>query len=126
MAGEDWNWDPWSYREGTDVTRPGGIVGFGVRANDGDIGTIDEATMDVGSSYVVVDTGGWIFGRKVLLPAGTIQRVDWDEKVVHVDRTKAEIKDSPELGGGGSGDHEYRDLVAQYYGDTYLRRGIGI
>ena len=34
---------------------------------DGEIGKIDEATYDVGSAFVVVDTGPWILGRKVLI-----------------------------------------------------------
>jgi hypothetical protein len=52
------------------------VVGFDVEATDGSIGKIDEATYDVGSSYVVVDTGPWIFGSKVMLPAGIITRVE--------------------------------------------------
>jgi hypothetical protein len=51
------------------------VSGFWVQAVDGEIGCVDEATYDARSSYVVVDTGPWIFGEKVLLPAGTIQRV---------------------------------------------------
>ena len=44
-----------------------------MEAVDGGIGKIDEAskideaTYDVGSSYIVVDTGPWFFGKKVLL-----------------------------------------------------------
>jgi hypothetical protein len=48
-----------------------GIAGFHVEAVDGHIGSIDEASYEVGGAYLVVDTGPWIFGRKVLLPAGT-------------------------------------------------------
>ena len=44
------------------------LTGFKVEARDGDIGKIDEATYDVGRSYLVVDTGPWIFGRKVDAP----------------------------------------------------------
>ena len=68
-----------------------------MEAVDGSIGKIDRASFDVGSSFVVVDTGPWIFGRKVMLPAGTIDRVDWNEEKVYVDRTKDQIKDSPEF-----------------------------
>jgi hypothetical protein len=32
-----------------------------------------------------------------MLPAGTIDRVDWNEEKVYVDRTKDQIKDSPEF-----------------------------
>ena len=71
-------------------------VGYHVHATDGDIGKIDEASDDAGSSRLVVDTGPWIFGRKVVLPAGTVQRVDDDEEKVYVDLTKDQIKNSPE------------------------------
>ena len=41
------------------------VTGFEVEATDGGIGKVDEATNEVGSSYLVVDTGPWIFGKKV-------------------------------------------------------------
>ena len=47
--------DLWNYPEGT--TTPLDIQGFKVRATDGEIGKIDEATYDVGSAFIVVDTG---------------------------------------------------------------------
>ena len=73
------------------------LTGFEVAAVDGDIGKIDEATHDVDASYFVVDTGMWIFGKKVLLPAGLIDRVDRDDEKVYVDRTKEEIENAPEF-----------------------------
>ena len=45
---------------------------FPSRRLDGSIGKVDDATNDVGGSFIVVDTGPWIFGKKVLLPAGVI------------------------------------------------------
>ena len=114
------NWDAWNYRESTEVSgRQGDLTGFKVHAVDGGIGKIDAATREVGDSYVVVDTGPWIFGRKVMLPAGTIERVDWDEESVWVDRTKDQIKDSPELGEESLTDPGYRDSVGTYYGRSY-------
>ena len=50
------------------------LVGFDVEALDGDVGKVDGASTEAGDSYIVVDTGPWILGRKVLLPAGTIRR----------------------------------------------------
>src|SRR6478609_10733237 len=72
------------------------LSGFKVEATDGDIGKVDEASNEVGGSYIVVDTGPWIFGKKVLLPAGVLQNVDFDTETIYVDRTKDEIKDAPE------------------------------
>jgi len=115
-------WDAWTYRESAEVSARGkDLTGFTVEAIDGHIGKIDQATMDVGSSYVVVDTGPWIFGRKVMLPAGTIDRVDWNDEKVYVDRTKDQIKDSPELTDADLDNPEYRDRLGTYYGDTYDR-----
>ena len=116
-------WDAWNYRETTGISaRQDKLTGFKVRAVDGDIGKVDEATRDVGAGYVVVDTGPWIFGRKVMLPAGTVERVDWQDRTVYVDRTKDQIKDSPELGENGLTDRSYRDRLGTYYDGTYNER----
>ena len=48
------------------------LIGYSVEATDGSIGKIDDATNEVGRSYIVVDTGPWIFGKHVLLPAGVV------------------------------------------------------
>jgi PRC-barrel domain protein len=107
--------DIWTYSEDY-TSKPMNIQGFEVNATDGDIGKVDEATYDVGSSYIVVDTGPWIFGRKVLLPAGVIQDIDLDNKKVLVRLTKDQIKNSPEL--DETMDHTsdvYREKVGSYY-----------
>jgi hypothetical protein len=112
----------WTYRDvdalGVDMTRGVDITGFEVEATDGSIGKIDEATYDVGSSYIVVDTGPWIFGKKVMLPAAVVQRVDLDSQTVVVDRTKDEIKDAPEFDENTYREQEYRSQVGSYYNDT--------
>jgi hypothetical protein len=112
--------DIWTYRSeaqlGADVTRGIDVTGFGVEALDGSIGKIDEATYEVGRSYIVVDTGPWIFGKKVLLPAGVIDRIDLEDEKVFVHRTKDEIKDSPEFDETLYRDDAYRGEVGTYYG----------
>jgi hypothetical protein len=115
--------EPWTYRDvdtlGVDMTRGVDLVGFEIEATDGGIGKIDEATYDVGSSYVVVDTGPWIFGKKVMLPAAVLQRVDLDSQTVVVDRTKDEIKSSPEFDEDAYQEQGYRSqLGSYYYSDT--------
>ena len=69
------------------------LAGYAVAATDGDIGTVE--TLDAAAGHLVVDTGTWIFGRSVLLPAATVERVDHRERKVHVDRTRAQVKDAP-------------------------------
>jgi hypothetical protein len=106
--------DIWGYRDQTwtDVD----LVGFSVEALDGSIGKIDECSNEVGAGYIVVDTGPWIFGKKVLLPAGVIDMVDLDETTVYVQRTKDEIKNSPEFDPDRMTDPAYRDQYGSYYG----------
>ena len=114
------SWDAWNYRESaTRMPGSGSLVGYHVHATDGDIGKIDEASDDVGTSQVVVDTGPWIFGRKVVLPAGTIERVDDADRRVYVDLTKDQIKNSPELDRATVDDAGYRDRLGTYYGEFY-------
>ena len=107
----------WSYsRESGFTDATGDIVGYKVEAADGGIGKIDEATYDAGSSYVVVDTGPWIFGKKVILPAGIIERVDPDDETVFVDRTKDEIENAPPFGESTQPGEVYRTELGDYYG----------
>ena len=106
--------DIWTHQDtslaGADLT------GYKIEAIDGSIGKIDEASNDVGASYLVVDTGPWIFGKKVLLPAGVLDRVDSEDETVYVNRTKDQIKDAPEFDESRYRDSEYRDEIGGYYG----------
>jgi hypothetical protein len=111
--------DPWTYRGadtlGIDLTKGTDLTGFSVEATDGGIGKIDEATYETSSSYLVVDTGPWIFGKKVLLPASLIQRIDLDSETVFVDRSKDEIKSAPEFDETAYSDETYRRSIGSYY-----------
>jgi hypothetical protein len=116
--------DAWNYREEAELGDGSEVVGFRVETVDGHIGKIDEASTLVGDSYLVVDTGPWIFGKKVLLPAGTVNNVDKLEQRIYVDRTKQQIKDAPEFDPDSYNTPEYRDKVGGYYGDTYGTPGV--
>jgi hypothetical protein len=105
--------DMWTYQDQTigDID----LIGYSVEATDGSIGKIDDVTNEVGASYIVVDTGPWIFGKHVLLPAGVVQRIDHEDKTVYVNRMKDEIKNSPEWDDERKVDESYRSEVGTYY-----------
>ena len=107
----------WDYQEG--VGRDGGdVVGYDVEATDGSIGKIDEASNQAGSAYLVVDTGFWIFGKKRMIPAGVVARVDDDNATVHVTMSKADIKAAPDF---SDQDRHVRDSYDTYY-ESFGRR----
>ena len=111
--------DIWTYRDDAQLgydpmTRD--ISGYKVEAVDGSIGKIDGASNDVGASYVIVDTGPWIFGKKVMLPAGVIDRVDQADEKVLINRTKDQIKNAPEFDDSMLSDTGYRSELGGYYG----------
>ena len=84
------------YGIGDDVAELPDVTGWDVEALDGHVGKVDEATYDTGASCLVVDTGFWIFGKKRMVPAGFVQRLDVDDQIVHVRLTKQQIKDAPD------------------------------
>ena len=108
----------WTYRE-ADAVEDVDLTGFEVDATDGAVGKIQEAAYELGSSWLVVDTGPWIFGKKVLLPAGTVESIDPEERKEYVDRTREEIKNAPEHDPSGYAEQEYRLALADYYSRFY-------
>jgi hypothetical protein len=92
------------------------LTGFKVEARDGSIGKVDEATHEASGSFVVIDTGPWIFGKKVMLPAGVIRDIDLDTETIFVDLMKEEIKNAPEFDEKTYRDQSYRNELGQYYG----------
>jgi hypothetical protein len=109
----------WTYRGEIDPLEDVDLAGFEVEATDGEVGKIVEATYELGSSWLVVDTGPWILGKKVLLPAGTVVSVDPEARKVYVDRSRDEIKHAPEHDASGYADQEYRLALADYYARFY-------
>ncbi|MFF3429605.1 PRC-barrel domain-containing protein [Streptomyces sp. NPDC002602] len=106
----------WGYRETSGRLAGADLTGYKVEATDGSIGKVDKHSDEVGSAYIVVDTGPWIFGKEVLLPAGTVGRIDADEKKIHVDRTKEQIKNAPEFDKDKHlGNADYHRQVGGYY-----------
>jgi hypothetical protein len=99
----------------SDLTEMGSLDGYSGEAIDGSIGKIDEASYEVGSSYIVVDAGPWIFGKRVLLPAGVIERVDHEDEPVFVSLTKEQIKNAPELDESTYRNDGYRSSLGDYY-----------
>ena len=113
--------DVWTYRQTVAKAPTLDLGGFKVEATDGEIGKVDLSTNEAAQSWIVVDTGPWILGKKVVLPASTVERVEMNRRIVFIDRTKDEIKNAPEFDPARGVDRSYRDELAAYYGRTRVR-----
>jgi hypothetical protein len=74
-------------------------IGFAIEAADGSIGSVDDFLFDDEAwtvRWVVVDTGTWLSGRRVLLPPAALRRAADDPRVYATVLTKQEVKDSPD------------------------------
>jgi hypothetical protein len=119
LPGTAADFNAWNYRADAGWTPEFDLVGYHVEATDGRIGKIDEASHATDASFLVVDTGPWIFGRKVMIPAGNVTHIDHTDRNVYVDRTKDQVKESPEFDADMYTEAAYRDKLGGYYDDTY-------
>lgn len=107
----------WSYGPTAKRTAGNDLTGYAVEATDGHIGKVDKHSDEVDSAYLVVDTGVWIFGKHVLLPAGTVRDLDEEQEKIYVNLTKDQVKNAPEFDKDRHlADTEHHRTTGEYYG----------
>ena len=94
------------------------VEGYEIHALDGEIGKvkdyiIDDQTWEI--RFIVVDTGNWLSGNKVLISPTWIREVRWDDSALAADLTKEAIKNSPEYDESVTLDHVYERKLYDYY-----------
>ena len=90
-----------------------------MNAVDGDIGRVVDLIVDDDDwqlRYLVVDTGHWLPGRKVLIPLEWAQRISWSESEVIVEMTRQAVEDSPRFHPEEPVNREYEVMLYDYYG----------
>ncbi len=73
---------------------------FALSAMDGDIGRVVDVLFDShrwAIRYVVVDTGGFLSGRRVLISPIAIGHVDWTRGRLTVRLSKRQVEDAPDV-----------------------------
>ncbi|MCM5681248.1 PRC-barrel domain-containing protein [Schlegelella sp. S2-27] len=100
--------------------------GAAVTARDGDVGSIDDVYFDderLTVRYLVVDTGGWLNHRRVLIsPYAVRTDVSADEQVF-VDLTRAQVENSPPIEADEPVSRLYEKAYADYYRYPYYWAG---
>jgi sporulation protein YlmC with PRC-barrel domain len=91
------------------------ITGYALHATDGEIGKVHDFLFDDQSwqvRYLVIDTGKWLPGRKVVVPPSVIADSRWEERELPVSMSKEQIKDAPPLS-------EHEPVSRQHEVDLY-------
>ena len=91
------------------------LEGYEVHASDGKVGIVMDVCDRPGESFIVVDTGRWLLSKKVVLPAGVLQRVDHDHRRIYVDRSRDEIKGAPPFDESFYRKPEYHEDLKRHY-----------
>jgi hypothetical protein len=97
------------------------IRGAAVQAVDGAIGTLEDFYFEEGRwtiRYLLVDTGSWLNGRRVLLSPMSV-RGEWDVTTIPVSLTRDQVQNSPQFDSQDSLSHETETTVLGYYGYPY-------
>ena len=92
---------------------------YDIHAKDGDIGAVKEFLFDKDSwvtRYLVVDTGNWLSGRKVLISPMSIGKPNPDEKKLPLSLTRDQIKRSPVFDMDRPISHKYLGDLYKHYG----------
>lgn len=75
------------------------VMGYYIQAQDGQIGHVEDFMVDDTVwmlRYLIIDTGNWLPGRKVLISTAWVEAITWDDSRVHLNLSRESIKNSPE------------------------------
>jgi hypothetical protein len=75
--------------------------------------------------YLVVETGTWLFGRKVLLSPIAFEHVKWEEYQLHCNLTCEQIKNSPDVDTDKPVSRQWETVYYSYYGWSSYWGGMG-
>jgi len=76
------------------------LKGYAIEASDGPIGSVSDFLFDDKTwilRWLVVDTGNWLVGRKVLIHPSAVGEADYVERTLPVRLTRAQVKGSPDI-----------------------------
>jgi uncharacterized protein YrrD len=110
-TGTEGTWDP-SLRSTKAVT------GYAVQATDGEIGHVDDFIIDDETwaiRYLVIDTGNWWPGRKVVVSTKWIEWVSWNDLSVTLDISRERIMHAPEYSDAKLVTRDYETRLHRHY-----------
>jgi hypothetical protein len=103
------------------------LRGYALRATDGEIGQVTEFYFDDLHwvvRYIVINTGGW-FGPEVLIAPQAFRSADWAARVIDVNLTRAQVRNSPSVDLHQPISRQYEARYHAYFGYSPYWGGPG-
>ncbi len=100
-----------------------------IEATDGEVGNVKDIYFDDHRwvvRYLVVETGSWLAGRKVLTSPISVTGIDWDQNIAHVGLTRQQVRASPKLDTDKPVSRQHERDFFDYYGYPYYWNGPGL
>ena len=94
------------------------VTGHHIQATDGEIGHVKDFIIDDETwaiRYLLIDTGNWWPGKKILVSPRWIERVSWAESTVFVNLARETIKHSPEYNDESLPARDYETSLHRHY-----------
>jgi sporulation protein YlmC with PRC-barrel domain len=97
------------------------LEGYRLEARDGQIGAVEDLYFDDDAwtvRYLVVDTGGWFSGRRVLVSPFAVEAIRWDagQRAIEVDLTKDQVAGAPDVDTERPVSRRREKAYTDYYG----------
>ena len=108
------------------LQRVGELELYTMGAKDGDIGKVDDVYFDDQSwtvRHLVVETGGWLTARSVLIPPRAVQQIDPEAHRLVTELTRQQVEQSPGLDSATPVSRQYERELYRYYGYPYYWGG---
>ena len=94
------------------------LLGYQLLAKDGHMGKVHNFLFndeDWNIRYLVVETGPWILGRKVLISLLALGQPVWASETFPVDLTREQVKSSPDVDLAKPVSRQYEERLLQHY-----------
>lgn len=95
------------------------LMGCSVKARDGEIGAVNDFYFDDHAwviRYMVVNTGGWLSGRDVLISTAALKTPEWKARAFPVGLTRRQVRNSPGIDTHKPVSRQHETELHAYYG----------
>lgn len=101
------------------------VQGYHINALDGKLGHLEDIVIDVKNwqiIYAIVDTSNWLpWSKKVLIPLGSMDKINFVEREVHIRMNTEAIKNAPEYESADSISEDYEEKIMDFFSSSLVK-----